>query len=1021
MTEASQHLHAFLNCLSNTAVPFALSSLAAVLVAVSIATLQQDVSLRRLIPFVVVSHVAPLLIAPVLFANLLVSYVESDLRLISWSQSTQFSAFCGFFFHSFLAYLVLSQVFMWSNRVERVRHLTFNTRRLSIIRAIYLLELAPPLLFTFAMVFVFQESMVSVPRFTLRPTVLSLAQSIMQGSSSLLYSWFVAIYLIASGALFLMAAYHIPKLTARRILSYLARRSDSSVKVRDVNPQLSRVLSKIHIAISVALVLISMVVHAGAVIVVFIRLFKLCEKADLSQTGPAWATLATPAMLCGVIAFAILLISTIVLTSRGSPTEFKPVRSIALVPPALLGTMGLLFVIGPLSQLLIAYILLLTYSYLLLGFFISSAELEADRVLLHNTKTLKLRFSRASVVILLTAVGGVLRPALIAFYFLWIEDGVQVTILTSEGNLASLVRGLKQDKLVPATYYGVLTIFAAWLVVSSCVYILTKYRHRFLAHRLRKLLAVTTFILIGFLTVLPSTAAQTRGATSSATTNAPCAYKEIIIPAREERQISDERCGLINIDEVILDGSVGSLNIVAPKAAVMIGKLTLPQAGTVLNIIGTPGQAIRDLSIRSISLPAFSPSDVPIINFRQAQIGRLTVNGLNPETTSNIPRPLQPKANIVFEPTSTAGEIEIHELIARELTLRLAGKEQDSVHFEHVNANSVRITSSSQQSNGTNIEGALTLEGLSEQKPSFILDNLRVRNVRLDILGNDGGDINITNVDMHPQANVNFLLAISKGNVYIHVEDVTLEGRLQFRAPSSSAALFNLTMYGMTRVKRSPESSTVTANLNNLSRLILKQFDIDGLELCSSSINANVGEELELQNVLINDDVVVPQGLMAILASEGPNTYGNLRFLKMLQEHGRFCEQKEIIGIQALYARKRAELLSLHPMLGWVIDWVTGLGVVIYKPAITFIVALVMYLILRIILIFSDNCGAETPRTRRSLMSEAVFGGFFTSDTPEQHRSGVKKSLQGLRVLYGWFVFIQITLCSIYLSQTTLQ
>lgn len=1017
MIEPSQDLSAFLRCLSSTGLPFAFSSLAGVLVAVSIATLERS-NLRRLLPLVLGCHLTPLLVAPVLFANVLTTYVESRPHWISWSQSNQFLAFCGFVFHSFLAYLVLGQVFMWAHKVNHARRLTFNNSRKFVVSAIYALELGPPLVFTFAMVFVFQESMISVPLFTRTQTVLSLAQSIMQNSSSLLYSWIVAVSLIFATAIFLILSYKVPKLAAQWTLVLLARRAhtDSSVQ----KPGLVRATIKGSTLVASLIICISVVVHVSAFVVVIMRLSTLSKGAKLSETGPAWESLATPALKSGAIVFVVWLVVTLLLTKRASPPAFRPLRSLALAPPALIGTMGLLLVIGPISQIVVAYALLFAYAYLLLRFLISDVELAADRVLLHNARVLKFQSSRRFIVVLLSAVGGVMVQALFAFYFLWIEDGVQVTVLTGGSNLANLVRGLRQDKLIPATYYGVMAMFLAWLIVTTGVFLMTRYRYGFLVNRLRKLLPTTVLVLAAVLALTTNIMAQSTAKKSSAAVTSPCVYKAIVIPARGEYNIIKAGCGIIRFDEVTLDGTVGSLNINAPQTAIEIGKLSLLRPGATLYINGTIGQPILELSIRSIALPILAPIDPPQIEFRNAEIGRLTVNGLNLDTANTALSPSRPMANLVIGDSSSAEIVEVHGLISPELIVRLAGKGKDSIHFESVQTASLKVVALSNQASGANIEGMVRLEGRAGQQPSIVLENLRARNIRMVIEGDSGGDISLGNIQMEPQANAAFQLEISKGIVNVHVEDVTLGGRLQFQA-SASEALYNVTMYGLAasgRILKSPVN--VIIRVRNLSRLTLKRLEVEGLDLCGSSVRDSGSEDFELQDISVTGEVAVPSKFIELLSPQGSSAIGRLRFLKILQEHGRFCDSREIIGTYALYSRKKTEMLSLHPFTGRVLDWMTGFGVEMMKPLITFLFLLFLYLLLRTLLLFWDNKLAS-PRAVRSILGEALLGGFFVPVIRRKHHARIQGSLDNLRVVFGWFVFIQVTLCSIYLSQTTLQ
>src|SRR5205823_2182742 len=105
-------------------------------------------------------------------------------------------------------------------------------------------------------------------------------------------------------------------------------------------------------------------------------------------------TLLAPAVLAGVLVSGVFIARHLLFGTETSDETSRVIGSLALLPPALLGTISLLVIAGPVSQYAASYTALVLYAYALISFLANEPQLARQHILLHNARTTRLSASR---------------------------------------------------------------------------------------------------------------------------------------------------------------------------------------------------------------------------------------------------------------------------------------------------------------------------------------------------------------------------------------------------------------------------------------------------------------------------------------------------------------------------------------------------------------------------------------------------------------------------------------------------
>lgn len=1025
-------------CLKTTAIPFLVSSSIILVTGASLATLETVFPNRRSVTLLILAHLLPLFMAPVLLVQVTVKWFESF--SMYWTQSIWTLAFFGYVFHTFLCYLVLTQIFGWSGRLDRVKRLTFNLQRRNHARLIIrFMELAPPLFVSFTIMFIFQESMLSAPFFVRCHTVISLAWEAIGDSVANAGGALIALSILATILLCLLISYIIPDVFGQVLLKIICSRKPSRaprcVEAIPPTPDATRrSVNRLFAAVATISALANFAIF-------FLTCFRIClmgRDAPLAKSATVIDTMLSPAIRCGIFAFAFFIIWIVRrrLRTTSRLTPFPISNGLAFIPPSILGTLGLLFVFGNRSKLAVAYVLLFSYAFVLIRFFAGQSELVSHYVLLHNAKTMSLSFGRRNVVRIVSAVGAMLWPGLFAFYFLWIEDGIQVTILGNTPNLAHLVRGLRMSGLDNSVYQGALMCFLLWLGMGVLTFIMTRVRFRVVHIAAPWRVVKASMVLLLFFVVSPGHAAAKGPLDSIHPSRESCFYPQVRLSGETVVSIGGTRCRSVVVNLLTVDNAVGYLQLVAPNANVTVKELRLTRGGAVLHVDGGLRKEVKGLEIDSIVSEGIL-QETARLQLENIKLVRLAIRGHRNSVLGQQENGGNGVA-IVMGEFAEAADIDIHSLYCPELSLRLAAGKDDSVHLDDVTAKAAQIMSATpidEQSTfdlqkealpSAMLDLHLTLRGTREEPAKLTIRDLTITSLRVDIYNTGSAsrsEVKVENTRIQLDTDIAPIRVEGENaGVDAYFENIILAGTLSFF--TNTSAPDELTVWRLKPEARPLYQAALSISGAHLSRLILKQIELDDFTMCSCSMTPNY--QLRVSDFAVSDEVSVPREVLRDAFRADSRPFERARFFQVLQEHGEYCGSTRPIGTDALYFRKKLEMASVHPTLAWLIDCLTGLGVNINKALVTLFLIILVHFMFRVLLFTISEWKTHVPpessfRTKIPRILYEASIGTFASRELRTHDGWLGTWLATLRVVFGGIIFIQITLCSIYLSQTTLR
>lgn len=147
---------------------FFFASFVTTLIGISLATLKDSKFNKLVLNF----HVIPLFLAPVLISKIFIDFLSANYSM-TVRQSQWILAVLGILFHSWLAYFILSNLFNFQKRVQDFISIVTSTRNIGLkknaIGFVLVLKFARPVIMTWAIIYVFFESMVSPCAFSDTP------------------------------------------------------------------------------------------------------------------------------------------------------------------------------------------------------------------------------------------------------------------------------------------------------------------------------------------------------------------------------------------------------------------------------------------------------------------------------------------------------------------------------------------------------------------------------------------------------------------------------------------------------------------------------------------------------------------------------------------------------------------------------------------------------------------------------------------------------------------------------------
>ena len=607
--------------LGNTLPLFSLTAVIITLVSASLVTLEWLYPKRPWIEIVVYVHMLPLLMVPALVALELSGSFEETFTATARGSPVALGFF-GYLFHTFVAYLVLKRVLNWENTLETLRLLRVNLQNFDLPTrvAVHFLLLVPPISALLVVLIVFQESMLSAPFFLTKHTALYV---MVRDNPNLLHSAPVLLIGLVVILVILSVSYAVPKRIGAVLVTFAIHNRMRRLRNGIAEAHSSRGIWSWTLKLVVSL---SAFVNLACILIVLQRvlvrvgLHNFYNLWTISWRG-AVASLSDSAMVCGIFAVSITLfllfyIGAMLVAERG--LSCAVLNSAPLIPPAIIGTLGLLFVFNRSSQESIGYLLLIFYGILVTLFLLRDPKLRRQYVLIGNIRTA--RSSQTSILWPLVAspLGGTLVPVVFAIYFLWIEDSIQVNILNDSHSITNHILGMKASAPPASDYLIILFSFLTWLVLALMAVAVNHGRFAWVEYIFKRNLrsaARIISVLLLFPTVVIDSRASAQNTDSHSRSDKACSYQEKILRGDSPWRVSKSGCPAVNVGKLIIEGSAISHILLPGAIRLKIAEIMFKQLNSGLEFEGGAGSVVAELQIGNITTPD-SGTETPEINLR---------------------------------------------------------------------------------------------------------------------------------------------------------------------------------------------------------------------------------------------------------------------------------------------------------------------------------------------------------------------------------------------------------------------
>lgn len=1002
--------------LGHTLPLFSLTAAIITLVSASLITLEWLYPKRRWIEIVVGVHMLPLLMVPALVALELSGSFEENFTATARG-SLLALGFFGYLFHTFVAYLLLKRVLNWENTLETLRLLGVNLQNFDLPTrlAIHFLLLAPPLSSLFVVLVVFQESMLSAPFFLTKHTALYL---MVRDNPNLMHS--APVLLIGSVAILvvLSVSYAVPKRLGA-VLAMLAihnrmRRFSNRIGQGHSNRGLWPWTLKLVASLS-AFVNLACIVIVVLRVLVRVGLRNFSALWTVSWRGAA-ASLSDSAMICGIFAASITLclffyIGAMLLAERG--ISCAALNSVPLIPPAITGTIGLLFVFNRTSQESIGYLLLVFYGTLLTLFLLRDPKLRRQYVLIGN-----IRSSRTSMLwpLLASPLGGTLVPIVFAIYFLWIEDSIQVNILNDSHSITNHILGMKASAPPASDYLIILLSFLAWLVLALLA--VTVNRGRFawveyiLQHNRRSAARVISVFLL-FVTVVLDSRASVQNTDSHGSRNKDCNYQEKILHGDIPWRVSQSGCPAVNVGKLIIEGPTIPHVLLPSAIRLKITEIVFTQRNSGLEFEGDAGSAAAEVQIGSITTPD-SGTETPEIQFANIKLQTLVVDGDDSSDETLRPTHHQ-RISLVMQDSAAASHIELSDFYGKTIDLRLLRTSQVNparVYMHGINTMELHIHGDlTGKAHEGNVPAAVSINAELERPASteaarVLMDGLSLQKGYVMIAPSSDGttsppcrvSIQLNNLDLSADTSpISF--QSDKCQADISLQSIRVKGKVDLQARTIRHLILSDIAPG------SPGDSQIEIKGGGFQEMRFNQISIRELSISSDDNLSASLLTLRARDVDVEGTLSVPKDFVQFMGRADMNPIYRNRLFRLLQERGVYTESGKPVDLDALYLRKRGDLESISRLTAWIVDWLTGFGIKLYRPLCSFLLILAVQFSLRLWFY-------RTEPLWKSRLKQTARGRFDGTDPKGLHFSSS---------LFDLTYFVQVTMLSIYLSQTTLQ
>lgn len=1022
------------NATLNTLLPLALSSAAAILVGFCLQSLLYRRQRIITLPLIIL-HSFPLLIAPPLVSYFFVVGLETGYNPIGLPvQSVWTLAIMGFVFHCAPAFFILHYIFELDKKIIEklplIKALGMN-RPWSAI-ALVIAEFGPSMGFTFALLFILQEGMLILPRLLAKYTTFSEAIFLLQRTDSpFLRFMYVSVILLGCFVL-LMAAYFIPQFIGTLLLrSFSIIYPKSRQKSSRQFDGFERIFRFQHKAINVILFM-SSVLYAAILFIVCCggnSVFTNTTKMD-SISPSIIETFWAHGIRAGLLGISMVIFINLWRQTHGvSLAETKAISLKfalpAFMPPAILGTIGLIIVFEKSSAWIMCYLMLAFYAASIMYFISYESNLRPHALLRQMGSALRLPFRRRLLIFGSSAFGGIPFSLMLSLYFLWIEDGIQMGILGEPRpkTLGSLLRFFKRDHATRDQLREIIMAYLIWACCFIFVGLIIALRYKVIKKILFKMsLLPPAILLIGI-----GIGVFGQG---SARSDLP---KSIKIYAGESYELNETISGEAHLNEVSLNGQGRATINVRPNIKyIYINKLKFygPNIGIEFrNGTNKPWHFIEVLKIEQLEAHDTHQEwpRVMSIDRHEVEISDLCIKNLEIRGTYNpYSTPLEGNTLV---PVDIKVRGEIHNVLLSNLFVADVDFNNTSINgggeisFDTLAiAEWAKITSNSKSTPFSfKIDRLIPMSAESTGYAALEISKLDMgAKISLGGLKTPRGSLRlwISNVNVNSKGDREFIIKSEKVDLDFLMMDARTRGSLKLFADNlRSVKLFNVKPFD----EGIPVDLIIQAN--SLTNIDLNRVQADRLEL--SVLSSDQLKSTRMQAIQVTEQVGVSKNFVKQIASQSSPFMQRRQTTKLLREYGVYSETNQPIKLDALYELKKAELSSISPILCWIVDHTTGLGIRLGNPLLSATIVLVI----GVILITFLSAFHKSRRAIHSFWLELKNGkswllSFLSIVMPSScsnHHSEIPGVAVWLGSLLRGFYYLQITLLLLYMGGTVLE
>jgi hypothetical protein len=952
---------------------------------------------------------------------------------LSVLQTPWMLALLGFVQHVFIAYLLLEHVFQLSFRHRQAQRHVANMPTAWRFRraAVFAQAVAPPLSLVLGLMILLQNATLAAPTFLTIDNALIDARSFFERQGPPLLVRVTAATIVAvAGAAALALLYWLGVMVGRLSIK-LASHSRFATNVTLPSAR-ARASHQSYLYVIFASAVVQVVVTLAVLIMLVDRLWR--DSGDLSLTasiGLLKATLLSPGVRAAIIAVA--LVWSVGIWYRSTrPQPQRPDRLmmicaiVAFTPSALLASIALPLLSAATQAALLWSLLVLWTSAIATFMFFHVIAMEPHPILL-NLRLLNARPSRYFCGALLSSFGGLAPSALVVAYVLWIEDGLQVTLRPADVTVTSLLYRSMDGRWSPTSLLAIILGFVFWGLVLIVLRAFSSSRSalaRLLIDSKPLHLRRVGFVLVGLALALPI---PVYGAEMSPAGSIPLRYTArghvitAILPAVNNLRISEmvvdnDSTVELHVPEVVKNITIERLHFTSA---------TLP----VIRFTGKRQQLLEQLAIRHIQFDVTSRDDAVLqlsgLFVDDLQITGDSCNGAGPNL--NVPR-----ISIEMSEEASLRGASLTCLPTSAIDLAVARRPgdpnllasitiiQSNLVLAHIHGPSATADAGPPPSGTVEINATMSSDA-SRGDPQLNIDSLDWRGGEITLKPAREQEIvlvSLAHVDRTGPTTTSLRLK-DFPRAELRWENGQLDGDTTIEA----TALDNLVLDHLRR-GTGTNLSRLKINANSYNGVALSNLAVDQLEIFAAPRIHSPWLIKTVQSVSVDEHIAIPRDFLESVLKYKVSPLQARHFITTLRDYGQYSDDNHftIVGLDAVYKRKIIDLQDVSRPAAALLDISTGLGIRLSKPLVTWLAYTFVYLVVSTSLTWKYSRKLPTGHVRRFATS---CGHVFVSLVASTSMSDIanrtaRTALLACRNIYRFCFVLQLTILSIYLSQTAL-